>query len=612
MPNQFAAFQVRFVRLTLAAILAISFLGVDCLRAAPIFSIGAKDTVYTSSQRKKKAKYWPDGNFGVLSNGDGTYDFYAANSSKIKVTTGTLDNPAAKKIGKAKIYGIPKKTYSYVAGGPIYEDPTSGMRLMVYHAEKHFGSRYSVDLGLAASVDPKGLAFYDLGPIVTPNIPVGQNPYSSDLGGGTFAIKDGQFNVYFRDYLANPEDGFSSELAVARAPLADLLSNSINGIQTSFTKYYNGGWTEPGIGGRSSALEVGNPANWWSDVSYNEYLDEMVLVSSQWQAGGTGPDLYLATSPDGVNWSARQPLVLDAGEQMYPTIVSTGSNPQVTGQSFYVYYTDGNRWGNTQLARREVTFDPSIPPVTPPTGSGSESDPPPAPTPTPTEWVIVSKYKDEFQTGGPAESWEYAWNPTGNRGNSADFSPLLWSESAQMYNTTGGATMVPDSKSHNDDFLQLGANWGHPGKPGYMPIVGYTIQADDGDGLYRLIDSSIQKIDGTTSNKEDGLGVLVYLNDTLLGPATSVSTNGSVASFDRELGQLSVGDTIWVMIDPLKSQGYDAFVGLDFSLQKAVELTTMGMASFSLGAAVVPEPSSAALVLVALVGCGLPWRRRTR
>jgi len=261
MPNQFAAFQVRFVRLTLAAILAFSFLGVDCLRAAPVFSVGAKDTVYTSSQRKKKAKYWPDGNFGVLSNGDGTYDFYAANSSKIKVTTGTLDNPAAKKIGNAKIYGIPKKTYSYVAGGPIYEDPTSGMRLMVYHAEKHFGSRYSVDLGLAASVDPKGLAFFDLGPIITPNIPVGQNPYSSDLGGGTFAIKDGQFNVYFRDYLANPEDGFSSELAVARAPLADLISNSLNGIQTSFNKYYNGGWTEPGIGGRSSALEVGNPAN---------------------------------------------------------------------------------------------------------------------------------------------------------------------------------------------------------------------------------------------------------------------------------------------------------------------------------------------------------------
>ena len=58
---------------------------------------------------------------------------------------------------------------------------------------------------------------------------MGQNPYSSDLGGGTFAIKDGMFNVYFRDYLANPADGFSAELAVAQAPLADVISNSTRG-----------------------------------------------------------------------------------------------------------------------------------------------------------------------------------------------------------------------------------------------------------------------------------------------------------------------------------------------------------------------------------------------
>jgi hypothetical protein len=145
-----------------------------------------------------------------------------------------------------------------------------------------------------------------------------------------------------------------------------------------------------------------------------------------------------------------------------------------------------------------------------------------------------------------------------------------------------------------------------------MPIVGYTIQADDGAGLYRLVDSAIQKTDGTTSSKEDGLGVLVYLNNTLLGAETSVSTNGSVASFDRDLGQLNVGDTVWVMIDPLKSQSYDAFMGLDFSLQRAVELTTMGMAGLSLSAVAIPEPSSTALAIAALAGCGWRRRRQTR
>jgi hypothetical protein len=612
MSTQLLALPARFVRTSLAATLILSFLGVESLRAESIFSIGAKETVYSASKRKGKAASWPDGNFGVLSNGDGTYDFYAANSSKIKVTTGTLEDPAKKKVGTGKIYNIPKKTYSYVAGGPIYEDPTTGIKLMVYHAEKHFGNRYSVDLGIAASVDPKGLAFYDLGPIVTPNIPVGQNPYSSDLGGGTFAIKDGMFNVYFRDYLANPADGFSAELAVARAPLADLVSNSIAGIKTDFTKYYNGSWSEPGIGGRSSPLEVGNPTNWWSSVSYNDYLDQMVMVSSQWQAGGTGPDLYMATSPDGVNWSARQPLVLDAGEQMYPSIIGTGPDPQVTGQSFYVYYTDGSRWGNAQLARRLVTLDPSIPPVLPPPPGpdpGPVPGPDPGPAPVPTDWMTISDYKDDFQGGGPAEGWTYAWNSNGKVGSSAVFTPLQWSETAQAYNTTGGATMMPGSKTHNDDFLQLNDVWGHPGKPSYMPVAGYTIQEEDGEGLYRLIDSSIQKTDGTTAKSEDGLGVLVYLNNALIGSAASVSTNGSLTNFDRDLGELSVGDTIWVMIDPLKSHGYDAFMNFDFSLQKAIPLADMaGFASMSMMA--VPEPSSAAMLLVAIVGCGCGCRRR--
>ena len=228
------------------------------------------------------------------------------------------------------------------------------------------------------------------------------------------------------------------------------------------------------------------------------------------------------------------------------------------------------------------------------------------------EWITLSDYQDDFQGGGPAPGWQYAWNSNGKLGSSASFSPLTWSESAQAYNTTGGASMTPGSKSHNDDYLQLGENWSHPGQKNYMPAAGYTIQEEDGDGLYRLIDSSIQKYDSLDSKGEDGLGVLVYLNDTLLGSATNVSTNGLLANFDRDLGQLNVGDTIWVMIDPLKSQSYDAFVNFDFSLQKSVPLEMMGMASFSLMAAGVPEPSSAVLLLVALTGCGLSRRRRVR
>src|SRR6185295_14682040 len=86
--------------------------------------IGAAEVVYTKGQRKSGGgSAWPDGSFGVVSNGNGTYDFYGANSSKSVLTTGTLTDP-----------GATKQSVS-VTGVPIFEDPYSGARLMLYHAE---------------------------------------------------------------------------------------------------------------------------------------------------------------------------------------------------------------------------------------------------------------------------------------------------------------------------------------------------------------------------------------------------------------------------------------------------------------------------------------------
>ena len=390
------------------------------------------------------------------------------------------------------------------AGGPVYHDPATGARLMIYHAEKHGRSAkdfYSV-LGLAVSTDAAGLKFRDLGTIIEPNLQTGQ----TEVGGGSFAVVDNQLHVYYRDWFPN---GTTSEVAVARARISDLVSNALSGLGTSFNKYYNGGWTEPGRGGLSSPLEIGNPSNSWLGVSYNDYLNQLVMVTSQWESGGG--DLYLSTSPDGINWSPRQPIALDAGEQFYPSLIGTGPDPTHTGQSFYVYYTDSkkgawSRWKDAQLVRREITINS-------PRGSGRIESPPS----TLTNWTAASvratDYSTDFQTGVPATGWTYAWNPTGQLGNSAAFAPLAWSNVAQRYNTTGAATPVPGSTSHNDDYLSLSASGGHPGHPNYLPIVGYTIQAEDGAGLYRIAESSIAKLDGILSPDEDGLEVMVYLNN---------------------------------------------------------------------------------------------------
>lgn len=583
-------------RLITSALLLAAIFGSAHDAAAATFTVGNAEIIYSKSKRSKAGgKYWPDGNLGVVANGDGTYDFYGANARKPVQTTGTLLDPGDTK-KSVKITNVPKGAYDYLAGGPVFEDPYSGARLMIYHAEIHQKSKknfYSV-LGLAVSTDPEHREFRDLGTIIRPNLPSGL----AEVGGGSFAVVDGHLNVYYKDWLAN---GLTAEVAVARAPMAELLTNALNGKSTSFTKYYNGAWSQPGIGGLASHLETVNPANSWLSVSYNNYLNQVVLVSSQWS--GDGGDLYMATSSDGVNFSDRQPIAVDPGEQFYPSIIGTGPNPQITGQSFYVYYTDSKkgiwgRWKDAELRRREITL----------TSPPGPADTNPNPLGYTAEWVDVSNYQDEFQPGTPADGWTYAWNSKGKKGKSKYYVPLTWSDQAQAYNTTGLETMTPNPKSHKDDFLQLALDAGHPGKPKYLPVIGYTIQPEDGLGFYRIADSSIQKANDFLIKKEDGLDVTVYVNDTLIGTGQGVLTDGLLSNFDMTLGTLNVGDTIWLTIDPLKNNYDDAFTNFDFTLQKLVysqylqmHAPLMAFSTQFTQSANVPEPTAAALILPLLL-----------
>lgn len=595
---------------------------------AATISVGPKEVVYSNQQLKSRGLgAWPNGSLGVVANG-GAYDFYAANGSQIVKTTGSLINPASSK-STVTISNLPKKAFDSITGGPVYYDANSGARLMLYHAEKHGKNPWNnrSALGLAVSTDANGLNFRDLGTIIEPN------RGTAAITGGSFAVLDDHLHVYYRDPLAN---GTTNEVAVARASLTDVISGALNGLSTSFSKYYGGSWSQPGLGGLSSPLEIGNPSSSWLGVSYNDYLNQLVMVTSQRETGEG--DLFLSTSSDGINWSARQAVAADIGEQFYPSLIGTGPDPTRTGQSFYVYYTDSrrggdNRWMDATLARRTITLDALSNPgnsggggggaggdanggggnggtggngnVALPTGSAAEA----------TAWIPVADYQSDFHPGGPAAGWKYAWNPTGKRGDSRAFTPLIWSDVAQGYNTTGAATRLPGKKkTHSDDNLVLTAAGGHPGQPSYVPIVGYTIQNEDGAGEYRLAETSIAKSDGILSKKEDGLGVLVYLNNTLLGPSQLVSTNGLAASFNRNLGELNVGDTIWVMVDALKNQKFDAFKNFDFSIQRltAVSSSTDSTDEPSTVVTVFPEPSTGTLLLLALAGC--PWvgRRRSR
>ena len=71
-----------------------------------------------------------------------------------------------------------------------------------------------------------------------------------------------------------------------------------------------------------------------------------------------------------------------------------------------------------------------------------------------------------------------------------------------------------------------------------------------------------------------------------------------MTNFDRDLGQLKVGDKIWVMVSPLSTQDYDGFHNFDFTIQKLTDIAS------------TPEPGTASLLLIALAGCHMRRRRK--
>jgi hypothetical protein len=350
------------------------FLGVVLLPAEAVTNLtfGAKEVIYTAAQRNALGlNYWPDGNLGVVPDGSGGCYFYAANSTGSKRARGSLAAPGG--LGTVACSMSGGESLNYKAGGPVYKDPASGRLLQFYHAEVHPGGDptkfYSI-LGMAVS-EASWTSFYDCGRTVQANMSQMQADAATqvvEMCGSPYIVKDGYFWVYYRDTLTNRA---GVNLCVARAPVSSVVAAATNHASVSWQKYYNGSFSEPGLGGRSSPLETGNPGVRWMDIKWSSYLQKYVMVVS---VGWPGPDLYLAFSDDGINWSARTRIENDPGESFYCSLVGAGADPQELGQSFYVYYTysaagDWNRWTDAEIVRRLVAFDGStntnLPPFDP-------------------------------------------------------------------------------------------------------------------------------------------------------------------------------------------------------------------------------------------------------
>jgi len=332
------------------------------------FTIWQSEVIYTQGQRvTRNLNWWPDGNIGAVNNGDGTYTFYAANGGRVAMTVGTLNKPFG---SSTRILNIQNQIEAndYIAGGPVYRVDENTL-LLFYHLEKSPGGdgrRFYSMLGAAVSTTRNNrghfIDFKDLGIIIRSNRPFRDNAISAvEMLGAAFAEYDGYLYVYFSDYIDGPYFWNRNQLAVARASVYDIREAINNNTAPVFMKYYRGGFTENGLGGMSSQLEIGNPSIRWLDISFNSYLNKFLMVAAQHIASDQ-VDLYLAVSDDGINWSRRILIANDRGEKFYPSIIGLGDDPRITGEEFYVYYTHSiigawDRWRDARLVRRRIILN---------------------------------------------------------------------------------------------------------------------------------------------------------------------------------------------------------------------------------------------------------------
>ena len=115
------------------------------------------------------------------------------------------------------------------------------------------------------------------------------------------------------------------------------VSTDPKGAPGTWKKYYNGAFTENGLGGQHTKLPGlenapgGNPS-----VHWNTYLKKWVMVWHGWSP----PKIYVSVSEDGVHWEEPKSIIVSSisGRAWYPTII--GNTDVEAGQIAKIYYAD--------------------------------------------------------------------------------------------------------------------------------------------------------------------------------------------------------------------------------------------------------------------------------
>ena len=174
--------------------------------------------------------------------------------------------------------------------------------------------------------------------------------------------------------------------------------------------------------------------------------------------------------------------------------------------------------------------------------------------------ITVASFRADYQENSPRAGWRYLWNPAGEIGKTTNYVPLVWNGSA--YGPNDNPERPQPGPAH---YVRISKSGGHPahGKPQRGDIDTYVIYAFTvtNRGFYAVTNSYIIRSDGKLNGD---VNLRLYVNEILVGPEITCDSKTPVP-FDRPLGDLNPGDSIYVAVGPNGMDRNDNFQ-IDFSL----------------------------------------------
>ena len=291
-------------------------------------------------------EWYPDGHISVLPDGDEFIMFWAEYESHRSVGSSQFVEDQQALIPTFAVFGGRGNYDTYDNGGAwmmsVFRQQDDNF-IGFFHAEDHWYPHTTNDIawksiGVAFS-DDKGISWTEGNQIITSATPKPETP----VWGGT-----GDCCVVW-DHINNRWMCYFQEHLISMA-----ISTDPDGAPGTWQKYYQGEFSQDGLGGLQSVLPGleqfagGNPS-----VHWNTYLSKWVMVWHRWAPAV----IYIAVSDDGVTWENGQSIIDSeiGGRAWYPTII--GDTDVEAGQIAKIYYADiATDFSYRDFKVRTITF----------------------------------------------------------------------------------------------------------------------------------------------------------------------------------------------------------------------------------------------------------------